>query len=108
MPSGRIEAEHLPELRRLIEGEDAQRTVTFDLREVKLLDRDAVNFLADCEAARRDAGELPCLCPRVDRQRARENQGLAAQDSHAPESRALTSARGDRDVITGSTEHRRQ
>ena len=51
MLSGRIETEHLPELRRLIEGEDGQRTVTFDLREVKLLDRDAVNFLADCEAA---------------------------------------------------------
>ena len=50
MLSGRIEAEHLPELRRLIEGEDGRRAVTLDLREVKLVDRDAVNFLADCEA----------------------------------------------------------
>ena len=49
--SGRIEAEHLPELRRLIEGEDGRRPVTLDLKEVKLVDRDAVNFLADCEAA---------------------------------------------------------
>jgi ABC-type transporter Mla MlaB component len=51
MLSGRITAEHLPELRRLIEGEDGRRAVTFDLKEVKLVDRDAVNFLADCEAA---------------------------------------------------------
>jgi len=51
MLSGRIEAEHLPELRRLIEGEDRQRAITLDLREVKLVDRDAVSFLAQCEAA---------------------------------------------------------
>jgi hypothetical protein len=51
MPSGRIEAEHLPELRRLIEGEDGQRLLTLDLRELKLVDRDAVTFLAQCEAA---------------------------------------------------------
>ena len=51
MLSGRIEAEHLPELRRLIEGEDGQRVLTLDLRELKLVDRDAVTFLAQCEAA---------------------------------------------------------
>jgi len=51
MLSGRIEAEHLPELRRLIEGEDRQRVLTLDLREVKLADRDAVSFLAQYEAA---------------------------------------------------------
>ena len=51
MLSGRIEAEHLPELRRLIEGEDGRRAVTLDLREVKLVGRDAVSFLAQCEAA---------------------------------------------------------
>jgi ABC-type transporter Mla MlaB component len=51
MLSGRIEAEHLPELRRLIEGEDRERVVTLDLTEVTLVDRDAVNFLADCGPA---------------------------------------------------------
>ena len=51
MLSGRIEAEHLPELRRLIEREDRVRGLTLDLREVKLVDRDAVTFLAQCEAA---------------------------------------------------------
>ena len=48
--SGRIEREHLGELQRLIE-EDAQRgTITLDLREVRLVDREAVEFLARCEA----------------------------------------------------------
>jgi len=51
MLSGRIEAEHLPELRRLIEAEHLTRVLTLDLREVKLVDSDAVSFLAHCEAA---------------------------------------------------------
>jgi len=51
MLSGRIETVHLPELRRLIQGEDGERVLTLDLREVKLVDRDAVTFLAQCEAA---------------------------------------------------------
>ena len=51
MLSGRIEAEYLSELRRLIEGEERRRPLTLDLGEVKLVDRDAVTFLAQCEAA---------------------------------------------------------
>jgi len=51
MLSGRIEAEYLPELRRLIEGEERGRPFTLDLGEVKLVDGDAVHFLAQCEAA---------------------------------------------------------
>jgi ABC-type transporter Mla MlaB component len=48
--SGRIEREHLAELQRLID-EDAQRgAITLDLREVRLVDREAVEFLAHCEA----------------------------------------------------------
>jgi ABC-type transporter Mla MlaB component len=48
--SGRIEREHLAELQRLID-EDAQRgTIALDLREVQLVDREAVDFLARCEA----------------------------------------------------------
>jgi len=49
--SGRIDAEHLSDLRRLIEGEDPQGRLTLDLEEVKLVDQDAVRFLARCEAA---------------------------------------------------------
>ena len=49
--SGRIEREHLGELRRLID-EDAQRggAITLDLRDVQLVDGEAVEFLARSEA----------------------------------------------------------
>jgi ABC-type transporter Mla MlaB component len=48
--SGRIESEHLAELQRLID-EDAQRSaITLELGEVRLVDREAVDFLAHCKA----------------------------------------------------------
>ena len=48
--SGRIEREHLAELQRLIE-EDAQGgAITLDLREVRFVDREAVDFLTHHEA----------------------------------------------------------
>jgi hypothetical protein len=50
MLSGRIEAEHVAELERLIEGEGPRHTLTFDLKEVHLVDGEAVRFLAGCEA----------------------------------------------------------
>jgi hypothetical protein len=47
--SGRIEAEHLAELRALVDAEaDA---VALDLKEVTLVNRDTIGFLAWCEAA---------------------------------------------------------
>ena len=46
--SGRIDGEALPELRRLIEAEDHH--LVLDLKELKLVDRDTVRFLAGCEA----------------------------------------------------------
>ena len=46
--SGRIEAEHLAELRRLLDAEDVGRAL--DLKEVTLVDRDTIRFLAGCEA----------------------------------------------------------
>jgi hypothetical protein len=49
--SGRIEAEYLQELRRVIEDEERIRALTLDLGEVKLVDSDTVRFLAQCEAA---------------------------------------------------------
>jgi ABC-type transporter Mla MlaB component len=50
MLSGRIEREHLAELQRLID-EDAPQLVTLDLEDVRLVDREAVGFLARCEEA---------------------------------------------------------
>jgi predicted metal-binding protein len=48
--SGRIEAEDLDALKKLIELEPDERFLTLDLKEVKLVSREAVSFLAGCEA----------------------------------------------------------
>ena len=41
----------MPDLEALLESESSDRDVVLDLRHVKLVDRDAVQFLAGCEAA---------------------------------------------------------
>ena len=64
MLSGRIEAEYLPELQRLIEVEEPGRPLALDLGAVKLVDGDAVRFLAQCEAA----GATLENCPRYVRE----------------------------------------
>jgi hypothetical protein len=46
--SGRIEAEHLAGLRALIDAE--ADTAALDLKEVTLVSRDTIRFLAGCEA----------------------------------------------------------
>lgn len=46
--SGRIEAQHVDDLRRMIEAEP--RKISLDLEEVKLVDSDAVRFLSSCDA----------------------------------------------------------
>ncbi len=48
--SGRIKAEEVPELQRLFEVEGQDRRIVLDLKEIKLVGRDAVRFLAQCEA----------------------------------------------------------
>jgi len=48
--SGRIEAEHIEELQRLLSLETAHHHLVLDLKDVTLVDRDAVNYLARCEA----------------------------------------------------------
>ena len=48
--SGRIKAEEVAELKRLLEAEGQDHRIVLDLEEVKLADQDAVRFLARCEA----------------------------------------------------------
>jgi hypothetical protein len=48
--SGRINAEEVAELQRLFGVEGQDHRIVLDLKEVKLVDRDAVRFLARCEA----------------------------------------------------------
>jgi len=46
--SGRMGAEHVPELEELFDRD--YRNIILDLRDVRLADRDAVRFLRGCEA----------------------------------------------------------
>lgn len=48
--SGRIEEKDVPELQNLLDAERLGADVTLDLDEVRLVDREAVRFLAACEA----------------------------------------------------------
>jgi hypothetical protein len=45
--SGRMEAEHVVELKELFDSD--YRNIILDLRELRLADRDAVKFLRSCE-----------------------------------------------------------
>jgi hypothetical protein len=48
--SGRIEVEDVAELQRLFQSEPKDHNLVLDLKDVRLVNRDAVRFLADCEA----------------------------------------------------------
>jgi hypothetical protein len=48
--SGRIDAEYLEELARIIELQPNRRNVSMNLRQLRLADRDAVRFFERCEA----------------------------------------------------------
>jgi anti-anti-sigma regulatory factor len=50
--SGQIDAENVTELKNLIDSEDPARPIVLDLRELTLVDRDAVRFLERCESVR--------------------------------------------------------
>ena len=45
--SGRIEEQHISELQELFDAEGEVCVITLDLEEVRLVDREAVRFLAD-------------------------------------------------------------
>jgi anti-anti-sigma regulatory factor len=47
--SGRIETRAIAELRRLLELQTDYRNIVLDLKDVSLVDRDAIGFLARCE-----------------------------------------------------------
>ena len=48
--SGRMGAENLGELEKLISAEADGRRIVLDLKDLMLVDRDAVRFLEQCEA----------------------------------------------------------
>jgi anti-anti-sigma regulatory factor len=49
--TGRIQADQVPDLEGLLRSESSDRDIVLDLGHVKLVDRDAVQFLAGREAA---------------------------------------------------------
>jgi len=49
--SGRIQADQVPTLQALLSSESLDLDIVLDLRHIKLVDRDAVQFLANREAA---------------------------------------------------------
>ena len=48
--SGRLKRENLNELEKLIESEDSARKIVLDLRDLTLVDQEAVRFLEQCES----------------------------------------------------------
>jgi anti-anti-sigma regulatory factor len=48
--SGRMGAENLGELEKLISAETGSRRIVLDLKDLTLVDQDAVSFLSRCEA----------------------------------------------------------
>ena len=46
---GRLQSENLPELKRLLEPRDGNKKIVLDLKEVRLVDREAIMFLANFE-----------------------------------------------------------
>jgi hypothetical protein len=48
--SGRMDSENIAEMKELFKAEGKNRRVVLDLTDLTLVDRDAVNFLACCEA----------------------------------------------------------
>ena len=49
--TGRMEIQNLAELQRVLNQEQGNPRIVFDLRDIVLIDRDAVKFLANCEFA---------------------------------------------------------
>ena len=68
--SGRLDGENFAELKKLIGSEDAGRRIILDLRELTLVDHEAVGFLRECDS---DGIELkncpPYICEWIARQR---------------------------------------
>jgi hypothetical protein len=79
--SGRIEIEDVAELQRLLYLETVGQGIAFDLRDVTLVHRDAVKFLAHCEVERIKLENCPAYIREwIDAERGRNNR----QDTERP------------------------
>jgi anti-anti-sigma regulatory factor len=48
--SGRLDRENLTELKQLLQSEEAGRPIVLDLRDLTLVDQEAVRFLGQCDS----------------------------------------------------------
>ena len=68
--SGRLNGEDLSALTELVESEDGNRPIVLDLRELTLVDQDAVRFLRQCESNGIKLNNCPpYICEWITRQR---------------------------------------
>ena len=68
--SGRLDGEGLVELKKLIESEGAERRIFLDLRDLMLVDQEAVRFLEQCDAKGIELQNCaPYICEWMERQR---------------------------------------
>jgi anti-anti-sigma regulatory factor len=68
--SGRLDAEDLPEFKELIQSERSGRRVVLDLRELTLVDQEAVRFLEQCDSNGIELQHCaPYICEWMERQR---------------------------------------
>ena len=68
--SGRLDRESLAELKKLIDSEGGGRRMVLDLRELTLVDHEAVGFLRECESSGIELKDCPpYVCEWIARQR---------------------------------------
>ena len=68
--SGRLDGENLTELKKLIDSDGEGRAIILDLRELTLVDHEAVGFLRQCESDGIELKNLPpYICEWIARQR---------------------------------------
>jgi hypothetical protein len=78
--SGRIEAEDVKELRELLALETTGKQLVLDLRDVTLVNQDAITFLGSCEADSTKLGNCPAYTRAwIDRGKCRRNRLSATQ-----------------------------
>ena len=68
--SGRLDVEGLPELKQLLQSEEVGRQIVLDLRELTLVDQEAVRFLEQCNSnGIKLENCAPYICEWMERQR---------------------------------------
>src|ERR1700681_2381222 len=84
--SGRIQAEDVSELQRLLSLEAVDQGIALDLQDITLVDRDALKFLAHCETERIKLENCPAYIREwIDTERGRSNREKpSTRESEAP------------------------